>query len=105
MIVRGVEETDIDVVKSYTKDLKVLIEESNTAKRKSFLCSFIKRIEINRNAVGVHYHLPLPQNEKEDGVPEVLPMVTLGGAEGIRTPDLLRAKEALSQLSYSPRSN
>jgi site-specific DNA recombinase len=28
--------------------------------------------------------------------------VTFGGAEGIRTPDLLRAKEALSQLSYSP---
>jgi hypothetical protein len=28
----------------------------------------------------------------------------LGGAEGIRTPDLLRAREALSQLSYSPMS-
>jgi hypothetical protein len=28
--------------------------------------------------------------------------MTFGGAEGIRTPDLLRAKEALSQLSYSP---
>ena len=28
--------------------------------------------------------------------------VNIGGAEGIRTPDLLRAKEALSQLSYSP---
>ena len=27
-----------------------------------------------------------------------------GGAEGIRTPDLLRAREALSQLSYSPLS-
>jgi hypothetical protein len=25
-----------------------------------------------------------------------------GGAEGIRTPDLLRAREALSRLSYSP---
>ena len=25
-----------------------------------------------------------------------------GGAEGTRTPDLLRAREALSQLSYSP---
>ena len=25
-----------------------------------------------------------------------------GGAEGSRTPDLLRAKQALSQLSYSP---
>ena len=28
--------------------------------------------------------------------------VTLGGAGGTRTPDLLRAREALSQLSYSP---
>ncbi len=28
--------------------------------------------------------------------------VTPGGAEGTRTPDLLRAREALSQLSYSP---
>ncbi len=26
----------------------------------------------------------------------------LGGAEGIRTPDLFNAIEALSQLSYSP---
>jgi site-specific DNA recombinase len=25
-----------------------------------------------------------------------------GGAEGIRTPDLLLAKQALSRLSYSP---
>ena len=28
--------------------------------------------------------------------------VMIGGAEGTRTPDFLRAKEALSQLSYSP---
>ena len=28
--------------------------------------------------------------------------IPFGGAEGIRTPDLLRAREALSQLSYSP---
>ena len=28
--------------------------------------------------------------------------VMIGGAEEIRTPDFLRAKEALSQLSYSP---
>ena len=26
-----------------------------------------------------------------------------GGAEGVRTPDLLHAMQALSQLSYSPR--
>jgi hypothetical protein len=39
---------------------------------------------------------------------EFHPLITQGcslklnGAEGIRTPDLLRAREALSQLSYSP---
>jgi hypothetical protein len=36
---------------------------------------------------------------------EILPVVTFGGAEGIRTPDLLLAKQALSQLSYSPNAN
>ncbi len=34
---------------------------------------------------------------------QVLCPVDSGGAEGIRTPDLLRAREALSQLSYSPK--
>ena len=29
-------------------------------------------------------------------------MAPIGGAEETRTPDFLRAKEALSQLSYSP---
>ena len=31
-----------------------------------------------------------------------IPEMVAGGAGGIRTPDLLRAREALSQLSYSP---
>ena len=57
-----------------------MIEESNIAERKSFLRSFIKRIEINRNEVVVHYHLLLPQNEKGERVREVLLMVTPGGA-------------------------
>ena len=72
------------------------------AERKSFLRSFIKRIEINRNEVVVHYHLPLPQNEKGERVREVLPMVTPGGAGGIRTPYLLTASQTFSQLNYSP---
>ena len=31
------------------------------------------------------------------------PVQAVGGDEGIRTPGLLRAREALSQLSYIPR--
>ena len=33
---------------------------------------------------------------------KVLDFVKSGGAEGIRTPDPLLAKQVLSQLSYSP---
>ncbi len=94
MVVQGVEEVDIDTVKSYTRDLRSLLEESDITERKAFLCSFIKRIEINRDSVMVHYHLPLPQGEKRTMAAEVLPIVTLGGAGGIRTRYLLTASLA-----------
>ena len=45
------EEVDIDIVKSYTKNLKSLLEESDITERKAFLRSFIKRIDINRDRV------------------------------------------------------
>ena len=102
MVVQGVEEVDIYIVKSYTRDLKSLLEESDIIERKAFLRSFIKRIEINKDEARIYYHLPLPQDKKSKVAAEVLSIVTPGGAEGIRTPDLLRAREALSQLSYSP---
>ena len=35
-------------------------------------------------------------------IPLTLTVVAAGGAEEIRTPDLRRAKAALSQLSYGP---
>ena len=80
---------------------KVLFEEADIIESKAFLRSFIKRIEIDKSQAVVHYNLPMPYGEETQAV-GVLPMVTPGGAEGTRTPDLLRAKEALSQLSYSP---
>ena len=102
MVVQGVEEVDIDTVKSYTRDLKSLLEESDITERKAFLRSFIKRIEINKDEARIYYHLPLPQGEKGKVATEVLPIVTLGGDRGIRTPDLCDANAALSQLSYIP---
>ncbi len=96
------EGVDLDIVRSYARDLKSLLEESDITESKAFLRSFIKRIEINRDEVKVYYHLPLPPGEKRKAAAEVLPIVTPGGAEETRTPDFLRAREALSQLSYSP---
>ena len=103
MVVQSIEEVDIDTVKSYTRDLRSLLEESDMTERKAFLRSFIKRIEINKDKVIVHYHLPLPQGEKRKVTAEVLPIVTLGGAGGTRTLDLLTASQTFSQLNYGPR--
>jgi len=86
MVVQGVGQVDVDVVKAYAQDLRGLLEESDFTERKAFLRSFIKRIEVNKDQVTIHYQLPLPQGDKETVTVEVLPIVTLGGAEGARTP-------------------
>ena len=59
MVAQGVEEVDINTVKSCTMDLKSLLAESDITERTAFLRSFIKRKEINKDKVMVHYYLPL----------------------------------------------
>jgi site-specific DNA recombinase len=102
MVVHGAEHVDIEVVKSYAQDLRSLLEETDSSLAKAFLRSFVKRIEIDGDKVVVQYNLPILLEEGKQ-LAGVLPIDTPSGAEGIRTPDLLRAREALSQLSYSPR--
>ena len=102
MVVRNVELVDLEMVKTYAEDLKTLLEEAELTERKAFLRPFIKRIDIKEEQVVVHYNLPLPQSKISIREAGVLPIITPGGAGGIRTPDLLRAREALSRLSYSP---
>ena len=102
MVVRGVDQVDVSVAKRYARDLRSLLEDSDYMERKAFLRSFVKRIVVDQEEVTVHYKLPLPPDGKSTEKIAVLPIDTFGGAEGIRTPDLLRAREALSQLSYSP---
>ena len=99
---RTVELANPEVVRGYVQDLKRLLEESSIVEQKTFLKSFVERIEVGNSEAKVMYTIPLlPDNSPSEAV-AVLPFVHNGGAEGIRTPDLLRAREALSQLSYSP---
>jgi site-specific DNA recombinase len=105
MVAKGVGHIDVKIVKSYAEDLKSLLQESDFTQSKAFLRSFVKRIEIDGDKVVIKYNLPLPAGKKREKVEEVLPMDTLSGDRGIRTPDLLRAREALSQLSYIPVYN
>jgi site-specific DNA recombinase len=80
MVVRNVELVDLEMVKTCAQDLKVLLQEADFTERKSFLRSFIKRIEVNEKQVVVHYKLPIPQSKKMKGEVEVLPFDTPGGA-------------------------
>ena len=99
---QGATHVDAETVKSYAEDLKSLLKEADIAESKAFLRSFIKRVEINKGEAVIHYNLPVPPYWSEKQSAGVLPIDTFGGAEGTRTPDFLLAKEALSQLSYSP---
>ena len=93
---------DVDSVKSYAEDLRNVLHEIDPQERKAFLRSFVKRIVIEGEKAVVHYKLPMPPDGKRKQKIGVLPIDTLGGAGGIRTPYLLNAIQSLSQLSYSP---
>jgi hypothetical protein len=61
---------------------------------------FIESTVTNRIKATINYMFPIDHKEKEEL--SVLNVVNFGGAEGARTPYLLNANQALSQLSYSP---
>jgi len=48
---------------------------------------------------------PLGTSKRGKPSPESFPRASNGGAEGIRTPDLLTASQARSQLRHSPAKN
>ena len=102
MVLQGAEHIDMEMVKSYAQDMGSLLEETGFTESKTLLRSFIKRIVINRDRATIHYNLPMPPDGKRKQSVGVLPIDTLGGDRGIRTPDLCDANAALSQLSYIP---
>jgi site-specific DNA recombinase len=86
MVVQDYRQVDKDVVRSYTRDLRHLIVESELIDRKTFLRSFVKRIVVTDGKVTINYNLPLPSKEGYHITEEVLSMVTPGGEGGTRTP-------------------
>ena len=101
---QGKQQVDVILVKSYAQDLKSLLGEADFTESKAFLRSFIKRIVLDGENATIHYNLPMPPDGKKKQSVGVLPIDTLGGDRGIRTPDLCDANAALSLLSYIPIS-
>ena len=101
-VARGVQRLDASTVLAYAQDLIGLLNESEHTERKAFLRSFVRGITITGGQGKIRYVMPLPPDGKRTGYLEVLPIATLGGPGGTRTPDLLNAIEARSQLRHRP---
>ncbi len=74
---------DAEAIKTHARDLKAILDESDTAASRAFLKTFVKRIEIAGSDAVIRYTLPIPpEGETEARVP-VLPIETPGGEGGI----------------------
>ena len=87
-----------ETITAYALDLSMFLNESKLTERRAFIESFVKEIVVMPDDI------PIPGRDAEEMALNgpVLSTVKFGGAEGNRTPDLLNAIQALSQLSYSP---
>jgi site-specific DNA recombinase len=95
-ITRVVNQVDAKVVKAYARDLECLLGEADILESKAFLRSFIKRIEIDGGGAKILYTLPMPPDGRMKESLEVLPLVTLGGEGGTRTPTPFKAHDPKS---------
>lgn len=68
---------NLGMVKAYANDLKQLLNESEITDCKTFLKTFVKKIETDSRNVSLKYTLPLPGTNRRR---EVLPIDTFGGA-------------------------
>jgi site-specific DNA recombinase len=99
---RRVELADLWLVTEYIEDLRNVLTYSSLAEQRAFIRSFVKEVKVTGTAALLTYTMPLPPEGITQERAGVLNTVRYGGAEGIRTPYLLRAKQAFSQLNYGP---
>lgn len=102
LVVGGVQHVDVEMVKSYARDLKNLLEDADFTQSKVFLRSFVKRMVIDGDKVRIEYHLPMPPEGKKAQSVSVLSIDTPSG------PNITFAKptiETFFELSIAPASS
>jgi hypothetical protein len=73
-----VDMADPQVVRDYAIDLKNLLAKSSISEQRSFLKSFIDRIDVDDTKVKVHYTIPVPPHNISEETVGVLPFVHHG---------------------------
>ena len=99
-----------DTIATFAAEMSDFLKTSELTETRAFVHSFVKEVEVRPGKAAIVYSIPTPEDSPIGGANAaevalnggVRSTVRHGGAEGTRTPDFLLAKEALSQLSYSP---
>ena len=75
---KAVDMADPKVVRHYVNDMKDLLAKSSITEQRSFLKSFIERIEVGDSAVKVHYTTPMPPSNFSEETVGVIPFAHHG---------------------------
>ena len=71
----------------YMGDLRRILQSASFLECKNFLGTFIRRIDFNRQHVGIEYTVPVPAGDGLTNTAEVLSVRGVGSAGRIRTYD------------------
>ena len=75
---KSVDMADPQVVKDYADDLRSLLAKSSITEQRSFLRSFVERIEVDESEVKVYYTISMPPYSVSEETVGVLPFVHHG---------------------------
>ena len=75
---KSVDTADPQVVRDYAIDLRNLLTKSSITEQRSFLKSFVERIDVDDMEVKVHYTIPMPPYNVAEETVGVLPFVHHG---------------------------
>ena len=73
-----VDVADPQVVRDYAIDLKNLLAKSSLTEQRSFLKSFVDRIDVDDTEVNVYYTIPVPPHNISEETVGILPFVHHG---------------------------
>ena len=75
---KSMDMADPQVVQDYTDDLRSLLTKSSITEQRSFLKSFVERIEVDESEAKVYYTIPMPPYSVSEETVGVLPFVHHG---------------------------
>jgi DNA invertase Pin-like site-specific DNA recombinase len=81
---KAVDIADPQVVREYVDDLRDLLDRSSIVEQRSFLKSFVEKIEVGDSEVRVYYTIPMPPNSLPEETVGVIPFTHLGQRRGGR---------------------